>query len=372
MSATSQIEASPPSWSASYYDGRTASRQSVTVILSAQGLIIKNKDAPRLYWSYEDIRLAPMLSLSDPVRLECGTPLPQSIVIDDPSFLSALRPYVHHRYRHFHLPAPTPRRIGLLSMALIASLVTIGVIIRWGIPALAERATPLVPTSWEVALGKTVLEQLVTEDERCTNEVLRKETSLLLAQLVDPSTSPYELHLTIVDINEFNAYTLPGGEIVIFRPLLQATKTPDELAGVLAHEIQHVVLRHSIKSILSDLSLATLIGAVLGNVTGLGALSTEIAGALSTLHYSRDMEEQADAEGIRLLQKANFNPTGMIRFFETVQRREKHLNIPPYLSTHPQTENRIARLKALLNDMPDIPALEQNEGWKQTTTLCHG
>lgn len=372
MSDTSKAEGSQSSWSAFYCDGRTASRQSVTVVLSAQGLIIQKEEAVRLYWSYKDIQLAQGKYWGEPIRIESGSSFPQSIVIDDPSFLSAFRPYVHHRYRQFHLPARTLQRIGLLSMALVSSIVAVGVIIHWGIPTLTDRATPLVPTSWELALGKAVLEQMVTEDERCTNEVLRKETALLLAQLADHSMSPYELHLTIVDINEFNAYALPGGEIVIFRPLLQATKNPDELAGVLAHEIQHIVLRHSTKSILRDLSLAALIGAVLGDLTGLGALSIEVVGTLSTLHYSREIEEQADAEGIRLLQRTNFNPTGMVRFFETLQSREKHVSIPPYLSTHPQTEERIARLKALLNHMPKAPALGQNEGWKQITRLCRG
>jgi beta-barrel assembly-enhancing protease len=370
MSATSPVEASPCSWSAFYYDGRTTSRQTVTVVLSEHGLTIQKEDAARLLWSYKDIHQAQGKHWGEPVRLECGCPLPEAIVINDPSFLPALRAHVHDRYRQFHFPTPTPRRIGLLSTALIASILAIVAIVRWGIPALADRATPLVPTSWEVALGKAVLEQMVSEDQRCTNGVLQKETRLLLERLVNPSTSPYELHLTIVDINEFNAYALPGGEIVVFRPLLQATTTPDELAGVLAHEVQHILLRHSTKSLLRDLSLTALIGAVLGDVTGLGALSIQTAHTLSTLHYSRDMEEQADVEGIRLLQRTSFNPSGLIRFFETLQSREKHVSIPAYLSTHPQTEERIAKLYTLLSHMPDAPASGQDEAWKQTTRLC--
>ena len=370
MTDGSRPDESPQSWPAAYLDGRTSARRAVTVLLSERGITFHREDGQTLFWRYDDIRQTQGEHAGEPLRLECGAPLPEALVIDNPSFIAALRRYVEGRYRHFRFPVVISRRVSLLGAAFAASIVAVGAIVLWVIPALADLMAPLVPIEWEVSLGKSALRQMVSDDQRCTNLELQKQLDLLMARLVDPSKSPYELHVTVVDSPLFNAYALPGGEIVIFRPLLQGTKNPEEMAGVLAHEAQHVLLRHTTKSLLRDLSLAALIGATFGDVTGIGALSIQAAHTLSTLNYSRDMEDQADFEGVRLLQQAHFNPCGMIDFFETLKSRERGVEIPGYLSTHPQTDERIAKLKALLRRAPDAPPAVPDEEWQKTTALC--
>ncbi|ALA60395.1 M48 family metallopeptidase [Nitrospira moscoviensis] len=360
----------PQTWPASYYDGRSSARHPVTVTLSGSGLTIQREDGTPLSWRYDDVRQTQGEHAGEPIRLECGAPLQEALVIDDASFAPALRSFVEHRYRHFRFPLSVRRRIAQIGAAFMASIAAVAALVLWGIPALADLVTPWVPVSWEVSVGQAALGQMVPDNQRCTNERLRKRLDLLMVRLVDPSKTPYEFHLTVVDSQLFNAYALPGGNIVIFRPLLQATKTPEELAGVLAHEAQHVLLRHTTKSLLRDLSLAAMIGAAFGDVSGIGALAVQAAGTLSVLHYSRDMEEQADREGMRLLQKAHFNPAGMIRFFETLKGRHGHIDVPGYLSTHPQTEERIARLKAMLHHPSDTSAVEPDEEWQHTAALC--
>lgn len=370
MNEEARTTSTPQAWPASYYDGKTSLQQSVTVVLAEQGMTLHLEGSDSLFWPYEDIAQTQGDHAGEPARFEHGTPLPEAIVITDPAFLPALQPFVSRRFHHFRFPVPFRRRVGFLGVALGWSVAMVGAVVLWGIPAFADLMTPLVPVSWEVAFGRAALDQMVPQEHRCTNPTLRKQTDLLLARLVDPSKISYELHLTIVDIDQFNAYALPGGEIVVFRPLLQATKNSDELAGVLAHEAQHVLLRHTTKSLLRDLSLAALVGAIFGDVTGIGALVIQTAQTLSTLQYSRGMEEQADEEGVRLLEQARFNPAGMIYFFETLQGREGRLNIPAYLSTHPQTEERIAKLNALLRRAPDAPPAPQDKDWQTTIALC--
>ncbi len=370
MTDGSRSESSSPSWPGHYYDGRSSARQSVTATLSDRGVTIQRQDGTTLLWPYGDIRQTQGEHAGEPLRFERGSPLSEALVVDEPSFLPAFRPFVEGRYRHFRFPVPVNRRVSLLGAAFLASIAAVGAIVLWGIPALADLVTPLVPISWEVALGEAALGQMVTDDQRCTNPALKKQLDLLMARLVDPSKTPYDLHLTVVDSTVFNAYALPGGEIVIFRPLLQATKNPEELAGVLAHEAQHILLRHTTKSLLRDLSLAALIGAAFGDVTGIGALAIQAARTFSTLSYSRDMEEQADLEGVRLLQQARFNPAGMIHFFETLKSQEGPVEIPGYLSTHPQTDARIAKLRTLLRQAPDAPPAVPDEEWRKTTALC--
>ena len=370
MCADTDTGATAQSWAGCYYDGKTSAQHSVTVALNERGITIHNTDGSRRFWLYENIRQTQGEHAGEPVRLEYGHPLPEALVIEDASFLSDLQILVRHRYRHFHFPVAAPRRIALLTGALFVSLAAVGALVLWGIPAFATLVTPWVPVSWETALGRTVLAQMVPNAQRCTNEVLQRQVNLLMARLVNPTKIPYELHVTIVDSHVFNAYALPGGEIVLFRPLLEATQSPEELAGVLAHEAEHILLRHTTQSLLRDLSLAALVGAAFGDVTGIGALAIQAARTLSTLHYSRDMEEQADLEGIKLLQQAHFNPAGMIQFFETLKTREGRLDVPAYLSSHPQTEQRISRLKALVHQPADSPPTSSDEVWKKTAALC--
>lgn len=360
----------PQSWSAAHLDGRTSARRAVTLFLSEHGITFHREDGQTRFWRYDDIRQTQGEHKGEPLRLEYGASLPEALVIDDPSFIPVLRHYVEGRHQHFHFPIAIRHRVGLLGAAFAASVIAVGAIVLWVIPALADLMAPLVPIEWEVSLGKSTLRQMVSDDQRCTNLELKKQLDLLMARLVDPSKSPYELHVTVVDSPLYNAYALPGGEIVIFRPLLQGTKNPEELAGVLAHEAQHVLLRHTTKSLLRDLSLAALIGAAFGDVTGIGALSIQAARTLSTLNYSRDMEEQADLEGVRLLQQARFNPAGMVHFFETLKGRERGVEIPGYLSTHPQTDERIAKLKTLLRMAPASPPAVPDEEWQKMTAVC--
>lgn len=357
-------------WPGCYYDGKTSAQHSVTVALTEHGITIHHTDGSPRFWPYEDVRQTQGEHVGEPVRLEYGHPLSQALVIEDAAFLSDLQTLVGHRYRHFRFPVAAPRRIALLTGALLVGLAAVAALVLWGIPAFANLVTPWVPVSWEITLGRTVLAQMVPNEQRCMNEVLQKQVNLLMARLVNPARIPYQLHVTIVDSDVFNAYALPGGEIVLFRPLLEATQSPEELAGVLAHEAEHILLRHTTQSLLRDLSLAALVGAAFGDVTGIGTLAIQAARTLSTLHYSRDMEEQADFEGIELLQRAHFNPAGMIQFFETLKTREGRVDMPAYLSTHPQTEQRISRLKALLHQPAESPPISSDEEWKKTAALC--
>jgi predicted Zn-dependent protease len=201
----------------------------------------------------------------------------------------------------------------------------------------------------------------------------------LVIRLVAASpASPYAFQIAIVDSPGFNAFAAPGGQIVIHRKLLMSTETPEELAGVLAHEMQHVLQRHATKALIRDLSLAAIADAVFGDVIVIGAFAVQGARTLTTLHYSRESEEEADREGMRLLQTARINPAGMIRFFETLKAQTGEAEPPAYLSTHPETDVRIARLKALAaelgrrgTDLKSVPIpLLADVKWDEVKKLC--
>lgn len=146
----------------------------------------------------------------------------------------------------------------------------------------------------------------------------------------------------VADSSEVNAFAAPGGVVVVHAGLLRAASSAEEVAGVLAHEIAHVELRHSLRTLVKGLGLRTLAAVALGDFSGTAA--AEAAQQLTALRFSRDAEREADREGVRRLAAAGIDPAGMARFLEKLANAES-LAPPPLLSTHPATEERLAELR---------------------------
>ncbi len=360
------------SWTGHYFDGRTSTRHSVTVFLTPSGLEISLSDGSRIFWPYHEVTQTQGAYEHEPARLERGHSTPEALVVENPGFLPSMRTIARREGRQFRGLREFPRQARVIVLAGVASVAMLGALMLWGIPALAELVTPLVPTTWDTALGNTVMPQLAPADLRCGSRRLRESVDKIVARLAaaGPPT-PYLFRVTIVESPVFNALAAPGGSIILFRPLVRSTETPEELAGVLAHEMQHVRLRHATKALVRDLSMAAIAGAVLGDVSGIGAVAVQAGRTLTTLHHSRGAEEEADREGMRLIQAAQIDPSGMIRFFETVKAKTANAELPGYLSTHPETDQRIARLKALAAEVPVHPKpLLPDDRWDDIKNLC--
>jgi Zn-dependent protease with chaperone function len=363
-------------WPGHYYDGRTATRHSVTVTLTTSGLELHMADGSKTLWPYGEVTQTQGSYEHEPVRLERGVGLPEALVVEDLAFLDVLRQFSRGSEQDFAGPPERASRFRIIFLAGVASIAAIAVLIIWGIPALAELATPLIPISWENALGDSVATQLAPTQQRCTNERLRESLDQVVTRLVASGpASPYQFQVAVSDSQVFNAFAAPGGYIVIHRRLLESTETPEELAGVLAHEMQHVFRRHAMKALVRDLSTAAIIGAVFGDVSGIGAFAVQGARTMTTLHYSRENEEEADREGMRLLMATHVEPAGMVRFFETLKRQTGRMEPPAYLSTHPDTDARIARLKTLGaelgTDLQSVPIpLLTGVKWDEVKKLC--
>jgi predicted Zn-dependent protease len=149
--------------------------------------------------------------------------------------------------------------------------------------------------------------------------------------------SQYRYEFYVADDKTLNAFALPGGVIVIHTGLIHATKRPEELAGVIAHEIQHVERRHSIRGMVKDLGLRGMWAAATGDLGG--TLIGEAALQLTSLKFSRDDESEADDKGFDSLIAANIDPTGMPAFFKIMS--EQAGDAPAaFISTHPLSEER--------------------------------
>jgi len=358
-------------WHGAYFDGRDATRHSVTVRAAREGIDIRRIDGAPMWWPYDEVRLTQGTFRGEPVRLERGGETPQVLVVDSPAFMDALRAASP---AHWGRAAAGRRRHWLLiSVFAAAAAIVLGWSgYRWGVPYLADVAAARVPVEWEDQLGEAVADALAPVGDRCTAPRAVDAVNAIVGGLRRTlPASPYTYKVAIVKMPLANAFAAPGGHIVVTSEMLARTRSPEELAGVLAHEIQHVEHRHGTKALLRGVSMRILISALVGDARGL----SETLGAAATfgdLRYRRADELTADREGMRLLQAARVAPRAMVTVFEILREEERRRpKAISYISTHPATDERIAILERLAAEARYTPTrLLPTTAWASVGAAC--
>lgn len=335
-------------WSGFYFDGKTANRIPVTITVMATGLRLATEEGAFLWWPYEHLHLAQGALPGEQIRIERGPEPSESLVVSDEAFLSAIQAEAPAAARHL---IPMFRRRHWAGVVLLAGagVVIAGLAIYlWAIPALVEVAAAQMPRAWEERLGQAALESLAPPALRCADPGRDAALSEIVARLAAAGPgSAYTFRITVVDQPAVNAFAAPGGYLIVHLGMLAATRTPEEMAGVLAHEMQHVLHRHGTKALFREVSMRALLGLVVGDAGGLGQ-TLEAAGALGQLRYRRQDEETADRDGMRLIQAARIDPNGMVGFLRRLSREESGAPYGlAYLSTHPPTAERIEQLERM-------------------------
>lgn len=188
---------------------------------------------------------------------------------------------------------------------------------------------PIVPESWERSMGEAMVGDL---GNRVCHTPAGDAALTGLARRLDPTGAP--VRVGVANIPLINAAALPGGQVLIFDGLIQQADSPDELAGVLAHEIGHVRKRHVMTSILRQFGLSILVS---GMSSGLGG---DALGLIS-LDYSRDAESEADAYARERLAAADISPASTAGFFERLGGKDT--DVPQWASwvdSHPSPSGR--------------------------------
>jgi predicted Zn-dependent protease len=345
-------------------------RQPARVAIGASGLEITLIATGRaVRWPLAAVRQTQGAYEGEQVRLEHGT---AALLIDDVAFLVALRAAGPSAPR-FHAPARRRVVAVVAALAVVATLATALALYVWGIPRMADVAAARVPISWEVALGEAAVAELAPVAKRCQDPERQRridEITGVLLKTVDPARYPFRV--IVVNDPMVNAFATPGGFIVIFRGLLDRTENAEELAGVLAHEIQHVLHRDSTRAILRQASTAVLMAALLGDVGGALAIGVQGARTLGDLSHSREAERAADRDGLAMLRAAAVDPAGMAAFFRAMEKLEgTQPKLARYVSTHPASSDR---LTALGNPAPDParPPVKLLAGydWSDIRKIC--
>jgi Zn-dependent protease with chaperone function len=231
--------------------------------------------------------------------------------------------------------------IGVLVLILSLPLVALGVFIAWADP-LADWVVRRMPPAIERQMGEAVLAQTRAQGKMVESGPAFEAVQAIAARLARPQE---QLRFFVAERPEVNAFAAPGGVVVVFTGLLASADSAEEVAGVLAHEIAHVELRHSLRQLVKVAGLRVLFAAVLGDygqLAGWGAQLTE-------LKFSRDAEREADARGLARLVAARVDPQGLPRFFAKLEQAEgAAASLPAVLSTHPATRERMDTLGAAI------------------------
>jgi beta-barrel assembly-enhancing protease len=174
-------------------------------------------------------------------------------------------------------------------------------------------------------------------------QIGRRLVAAVPARFAQPA---FRYSFDVVNLREINAFALPGGPMFLHRGMLQAARTDDEVAGVMAHELSHVILRHGTLQAAKaqKFQLGAIAGQILGSIVGgqkgaMIAQGSEIGLSTYFLKYSREYEREADLLGTQLMARAGYDPRQMANMFRTIQQSGGNSG-PEFLSDHPDPGNR--------------------------------
>ena len=213
----------------------------------------------------------------------------------------------------------------------------------------------------EVALGLQAFPEMAQQfggeiDQAVINNYV-ESVGQRIVQQSDAKDSPYKYDFHVLaDPQTINAFALPGGQVSITLGLLGRLHNEAELAGVLGHEVGHVVGRHGAEQLAKSQLSQTLVGAATiaaydpdhPNRSASNAAVAAAIGQLVSMRFGRQDELEADALGVRLMKEAGYDPRGMHDLLVTLEKLNQGGNAPEFFSTHPNPENRLARVDDLI------------------------
>ncbi len=280
----------------------------------------------------------------------------RTVYLKDPTAIVAFRqsapPELTDRLERTAERVRRSRRSRRTVIAVSAASLLGGLLALWfGFDAIVSMAVSRIPVTWEEKIGEAVQQDFLAGQTVVAGgpavEAVREITKRLTSHLPD---NPYTFHVTVVRSDVVNAFALPGGYVVVFTGLLQKAENPEEVAGVLSHELNHVLQRHGLERIVKTVGVVAVVTILVGDQQGLIGLAKQLGVELLTLKFSREQETEADVTGLKLLHRAKIAPNGMIRFFERLSESES--GRVELLSTHPMSAARAERLKAEAASLP--------------------
>src|SRR5580692_2369375 len=358
------VSAAPqPEGASIFYDGTSSRRHQVQLALK-DGLEISENGATLASWPFADIRRAD--GVAGILRLSCVTaPSLARLEVRD----AALGAVLMSRCPHLNDNAVGRRGVATIVGWSVAATVSIVAVIWFGLPLAADRLAPLVPSALERRIGDAAEGQIVIlfGAKTCSGATGRVAFNKLMKEISIAGGFDASVEATVLDTPVPNAFALPGGRVYLFSGLLAKANDPDEIAGVLAHELGHVRHRDNMRNMIYSGGTSFLIGLLFGDVTGSGALIFA-SRSLFTASYSREAEQGADDFSVDVMHRLGrpTKPMGDLIFRITGNQGDKTLSI---LANHPLTEDRLKHLGDENRPASGPPLLTEPE-WTALKAIC--
>ena len=356
-------------FSGSLSDGRSAGARPVEVSLGAGGLEFHVADGtPVGSWPYAQLRSGvPLRAKTADVLLSLQPDGSQTLFVADPAFAGLLLGRVPA------LSTARQRWRGLKpGLAVVSAVLAVTLGVRMFELDPAHTVAQSMPQKSREAMGRNFIAALAKNHKPCETPASRAALDRLTQRLtVAASSNPMQVRVMLLDWGLVNAFAAPGGQIVLTRGLVQTAGSPDEVAGVLAHELGHALELHPETGIVRAMGLAAaaqlIFAGSAGTVSNLGMVLTQ-------LRYTRIAEREADSHAVRMLKGAGISSKGFADFFERLEGKrpapDTGKSIPglDLIRSHPATAERIAMVRAQPS-YPATPALSA-EDWKALREAC--
>jgi len=357
---------------ADYFDGKTASRHNIALQFDATGIQIRGGTIND-FWPYANIRRAGEDPSDRPLTFRCQSSQVSGarLIVGDQTIIDTLQ--VRCTDLEDRIRRSRHRRRGTAFAGL--SIASLGLAMWSFVHFLPGIVAPAIPITWEEALGDNVVKGIAgifgtitkRKVKQCETPDGRLALDILVGQLVNQVETPYRFQVTVLNINMVNALAAPGGRIVIFKKLLAEAKSPDEVAGVLAHEMGHVISRHPTEAVARNMGMSLVFNVLIG---GLGGGVTGAAGqALINSAYSRDAEWESDRIALNILKGAQISPKGIADFFQRMSKAKGGTaRALSFIASHPPIDERAAAARDA-DTATTHPALSE-ANWNALKGIC--
>ncbi|WP_426611085.1 M48 family metallopeptidase [Bradyrhizobium sp. McL0616] len=348
-----------------FFDGVSSRRRQVTLTLGDALEILEEGGTP-VRWAYADIRRADspagilrLTSTAAPslARLEIrDIPLAAGIVA------RCLRLDEHQT---------TPRGVAKIVGWSVAAAVSIICVVLFGVPLAADRLAPLVPKPIERRIGDASEVQVKTifRGGTCNDAAGQAAFSKLVNRLRDAAgLDDDSMTAGVLSTPVPNAFALPGGKVFLLKGLLDKAENPDEVAGILAHELGHLKHHDNMRGLIYNGGTSFLIGLLFGDVTGSSAVIFASRSVVEA-SYSREAETNADTFAIDIMHALGRSPKPAAELMFRITGKEGGSGFATILASHPLTEDRLARMTK--EDRPASgPPLLTDAEWQALKEIC--
>lgn len=335
-----------------YFDGKSSISHSA-FIENNKGdffLILDDKHQKISNWKVLD-------KSDDYYRIEIQTDTKGVIVLNDNEAIQHLRTIGFIQNSFLFSLSKSTKIIGLTSSLVMVSCI----LYLYGLTFFIDKIVSLIPKEAEIYLIEKTSNQFESDEI-----IVKKDSTIFILNkceriLFDLAEVTYPLDIKLVDSNIKNAFSLPGGKIFIFKGLLKEMESEDELFALLLHEVAHIEKRHGLKRIVRSTIIGTMVSAVIQDISGISAVIAENSSLLLELSYNREEEHESDVFSYEIGTVLGIKNIALSNLFTHAFLDSNNIEIPEFLSTHPNTKERINFLNSLNVSEKKHALLSKNE-----------